>query len=258
MNRKSISVTESKSRGGASTSSRSGDRGQGICEPTWRTVSSDQYLRGIGANARYNLVCSNKPLICSITGAFKTVSAPLTQKPYGVPCMVKLFTFVCSLIQPARTNSDAIRLLGLNLINTVLETQPPEALFPGLLTIIQDDLCRHLMLVLSSNMIALGMQISHEIFCSLQNLLTSDLTIFTLTLRVFYHLFVSYKASLKLQFEAFFTCLLNRCETSTTPTPRSFNIDLPPPVSWKAKEPRTRSRNWHWKCCSSFALSPIS
>jgi hypothetical protein len=45
----------------------------------------------------------------------------------------------------------------------------------------------------------------------LQNLTTNDLTIFTLTLRMFYHLFVSYKSSLKLQMEAFFLCLLNRC-----------------------------------------------
>lgn len=110
-----------------------------------------------------------------------------THKPYGVPCMVKLFGFICSLIQPTRANSEPIRLLGLSLVNIILETQPPEALFPGLLPTIQDELCRHLML----------------------NLMTSDLTIFTLTLRTFYHLFVSYKASLKLQMEAFFLCLLN-------------------------------------------------
>lgn len=60
--------------------------------------------------------------------------------------MVKLFGFICSLIQPTRANSEPIRLLGLSLVNIILETQPPEALFPGLLPTIQDELCRHLML----------------------------------------------------------------------------------------------------------------
>lgn len=142
----------------------------------------------------------------------------LAHRPYGFPCVMKLFTFICSLLQPTRNNSDPIRLLGLNLVNTVLETQPPAALsFSGLLSIIQDDLCRHLMLVLlDTPRRVLHWQVMLMAYFAtlMQNLHANNLAIFTLTLRIFFHLFVSYRETLKMQFEAFFQCLLNRYEVA--------------------------------------------
>jgi len=108
-------------------------------------------------------------------------------KPHGVPCIIKLFSFICSLTQPSRANSETIRLLGLSLVNTALDLHSRETMCSILLPTVQEELCRNLLL----------------------NLVSNDLMIFTLTLRVFYIVYVSYKSWLKLQMEAFFLCLLN-------------------------------------------------
>ncbi|KAL6056158.1 Golgi brefeldin A resistant guanine nucleotide exchange factor 1 [Balamuthia mandrillaris] len=109
-------------------------------------------------------------------------------KPYGLSCLNKLFGFLCSLIQPKPSNTVSIRQLGLSLIDTILEIQCPP--FPAhLLPLVRNDLCKNLCL----------------------NLLSEELSIFTLTLGIWYNLFghQSYKEALKLQMEAFLLCMLN-------------------------------------------------
>ena len=124
-----------------------------------------------------------------------------TAKPYGLPCLIRLFRFACSLISPSPTtsttdngtgllggNTETMRHLGLRLVNTILETRGSAFVdYGSLLAIVKDDLCKFL----------------------LQNLTTDNLPILALTLRVFFNLFTtSLKFELKFQMEVFFNNIL--------------------------------------------------
>jgi hypothetical protein len=73
----------------------------------------------------------------------------VSYKPFGLPVLVKLFRFICSIINPNyQPNTDSMRFLGLGLVNTILELKASTIdQTPKLLTLIQEDLCKYLIQV---------------------------------------------------------------------------------------------------------------
>ena len=110
--------------------------------------------------------------------------------PYAMPCMYKVLQFLCKLThagdQSDGAASEASRMLGLSLLNVVLETggRQISACAP-LVAVIQHDLSRNL----------------------LQNSRTSNLQILSLTLRVVFNMFNSVREHMKVQLEVFFNSI---------------------------------------------------
>lgn len=104
-------------------------------------------------------------------------------RPYGAPVLRQLLSWLASLADP-RQHGRPTRLLGLELVNTVLETGG-ESLgrLPAVVEVIQGDLCKFLV----------------------ANSRTQDLPTLSLALRVVFNLFASMKQHLKVQLEVFLT-----------------------------------------------------
>lgn len=103
--------------------------------------------------------------------------------PYGVPVLKQILIFLAGLIEP-KVNSDETRILGLSLINIVLETGGTKlGKHDALVKVMQGDLSKFL----------------------LQNSESNDVTTLSVTLRVVFNLFNSIKDHLKVQLEVFFT-----------------------------------------------------
>ncbi|KAK7300751.1 hypothetical protein RJT34_11600 [Clitoria ternatea] len=128
----------------------------------------------------------------------------LMTEPYGVPCMVEIFHFLCSLLNVVehigmgpRSNTIAfdedVPLFALTLINSAIELGGPSICsHPRLLSLIQDELFRNLMQFgLSMSPLILSM------VCSI-------------VLNLNHHL----RTELKLQIEAFFSCVILRLAQS--------------------------------------------
>ncbi|KAJ6683864.1 hypothetical protein OIU85_007550 [Salix viminalis] len=128
----------------------------------------------------------------------------LMTEPYGVPCMVEIFHFLCSLLNVVehsgmgtRSNTIAfdedVPLFALGLINSAVELGGPSIrCHPRLLSLIQDELFRNLMQFgLSMSPLILSM------VCSI-------------VLNLYHHL----RTELKLQLEAFFSCVILRLAQS--------------------------------------------
>lgn len=128
----------------------------------------------------------------------------LMTEPYGVPCMVEIFHFLCSLLNVSehmtmgpRSNTIAldedVPLFALRLINSAIELGGPAIRrHPRLLSLIQDELFRNLMQFgLSMSPLILSM------VCSI-------------VLNLYHHL----RIELKLQLEAFFSCVILRLAQS--------------------------------------------
>ncbi|KAG7388423.1 G-box binding factor [Phytophthora boehmeriae] len=119
-----------------------------------------------------------------------TVQEPTTEatskaveRPYGIPLLERILHFISGLISPTE-NEEATCVLGLRLINIVLETAGTGlGNHPSLVSVLQGDLSKFL----------------------LQNSETEELAILSLTLRVVFNLFNSIKDHLKVQLEIFFT-----------------------------------------------------
>ncbi|XP_010910154.1 ARF guanine-nucleotide exchange factor GNOM [Elaeis guineensis] len=125
-------------------------------------------------------------------------------EPYGLPCMVEIFHFLCSLLNiveqiglSPRSNTIAfdedVPLFALGLINSAIELGGPSIhKHPKLLALIQDELFQNLMQFgLSMSPLILSM------VCSI-------------VLNLYHHL----RTELKLQFEAFFSCVILRLAQS--------------------------------------------
>ncbi|OWM89514.1 ARF guanine-nucleotide exchange factor GNOM [Punica granatum] len=128
----------------------------------------------------------------------------LMNEPYGVPCMVEIFHFFCTLLNALehigvgpRSNTIAfdedVPLFALGLINSAIELGGPSIRsHPRLLGLIQDELFRNLMQFgLSASPLILSM------VCSI-------------VLNLYQHL----RTELKLQLEAFFSCVILRLAQS--------------------------------------------
>ncbi|XWS32905.1 hypothetical protein CRYUN_Cryun22dG0031200 [Craigia yunnanensis] len=122
----------------------------------------------------------------------------LMMAPFGIPCMVEIFQFLCSLLNiienigigpksnPIAYDED-VPLFALGLINSAIELGGPSfSKHPKLLALIQDDLFR--------NLIQFGLSMSPLILS----------TVCSIVLNLYYHL----RTELKVQFEAFFSCVL--------------------------------------------------
>ncbi|KZV15150.1 ARF guanine-nucleotide exchange factor GNOM [Dorcoceras hygrometricum] len=128
----------------------------------------------------------------------------LMTEPYGLPCMVEIFHFLCSLLNVAehagmgsRANNisfdEDVPLFSLGLINSAIELGGPAIRrHPRLLNLLQDELFRNLMQFgLSDSPLILSM------VCSI-------------VLNMYQHL----RTELKLQLEAFFSCVILRLAQS--------------------------------------------
>ncbi|KAK7385712.1 hypothetical protein VNO78_31524 [Psophocarpus tetragonolobus] len=128
----------------------------------------------------------------------------LMNEPYGIPCMVEIFHFLCSLLNVVehmgmspRSNTIAfdedVPLFALTLINSAIELGGPSFhRHPRLLYLIQDELfCNLMQFGLSMSPLVLSMA------CSI-------------VLNLYHHL----RTELKLQIEAFFSCIILRLAQS--------------------------------------------
>ncbi|KAJ1400960.1 Sec7, C-terminal domain superfamily [Sesbania bispinosa] len=128
----------------------------------------------------------------------------LMNEPYGIPCMVEIFHFLCSLLNvvehmgmSSRSNTIAfdedVPLFALTLINSAIELGGPSFhRHPRLLSLIQDELfCNLMQFGLSMSPLVLSM------VCSI-------------VLNLYHHL----RTELKLQIEAFFSCVILRLAQS--------------------------------------------
>lgn len=125
-------------------------------------------------------------------------------EPYGVPSLVEIFHFLCSLLNlfehtgmGPRTNTIAfdedVPLFALGLINSAIELGGPSIRrHPRLLSLVQDELFRNLM----------------QFGLSLSPLILS--MVCSIVLNLYQHL----RTELKLQLEAFFSCVILRLAQS--------------------------------------------
>jgi brefeldin A-resistance guanine nucleotide exchange factor 1 len=128
----------------------------------------------------------------------------LMTEPYGIPCMVEIFHFLCSLLNVVehmtmgpRSNTIAfdedVPLFALGLINSAIELGGPSIRrHPRLLSLVQDELFRNLM--------QFGLSVSPLILSM----------VCSIVLNLYNHL----RSELKLQMEAFFSCVILRLAQS--------------------------------------------
>ncbi|KAJ9147583.1 hypothetical protein P3X46_029727 [Hevea brasiliensis] len=154
-------------------------------------------------------------------------SSIVGREPFGVPCMVEIFHFLCSLLNVighievgSRSNPIAydedVPLFALGLINSAIELGGPSfSQHPALLSLIQGELFRNLM----------------QFGLSMIPLILS--TVCSIVLNLYHHL----RTELKLQFEAFFSCevameaLVDLCRQQTFIAEMYANFDLNGPLS---------------------------
>ncbi|KAJ0099255.1 hypothetical protein Patl1_21868 [Pistacia atlantica] len=128
----------------------------------------------------------------------------IMMEPFGVPCMVEIFHFLCSLLNvienmgvgprpnPIAYDED-VPLFALGLINSAIELGGSSfSKHPTLLALIQDELFRNLM----------------QFGLSMSPLILS--TVCSIVLNLYHHL----RTELKAQLEAFFSCVLLRIAQS--------------------------------------------
>ncbi|PKA64977.1 ARF guanine-nucleotide exchange factor GNOM [Apostasia shenzhenica] len=135
-----------------------------------------------------------------VAGLETQTSMRIMVEPYGIPCMVEIFHFLCSLLNfvdqismSPRSNPMAldedVPLFALMMINSAIELGGSSiSKHPKLLSLIQDDLFRNLM----------------QFGLSMSPLILS--TVCSIVLSLYYHL----HSELKLQLEAFFSCVILR------------------------------------------------
>ncbi|XP_073269990.1 ARF guanine-nucleotide exchange factor GNOM-like [Primulina huaijiensis] len=128
----------------------------------------------------------------------------LMTEPYGLPCVVEIFHFLCSLLNvvehvgmDSRANNitfdEDVPLFALGLINSAIELGGPAIhRHPRLLNLLQDELFRNLM--------QFGLSVSPLILSM----------VCSIVLNMYQHL----RSELKLQLEAFFSCVILRLAQS--------------------------------------------
>ncbi|KAK8360783.1 hypothetical protein V6Z11_A04G190600 [Gossypium hirsutum] len=163
----------------------------------------DQASSGSFASNSVGLVVTVREESMAVAGNGKETvpyDSLLMTEPYGVPCMVEIFHFLCTLLNTVehvgmdpRSNTltfdEDVPLFALGLINSAIELGGPSfRRHPRLLSLIQDELFRNLMQFgLSMSPLILSM------VCSI-------------VLNLYHHL----RTELKLQLEAFFSCVILR------------------------------------------------
>ncbi|XP_067278324.1 Golgi-specific brefeldin A-resistance guanine nucleotide exchange factor 1 isoform X4 [Pseudorasbora parva] len=101
--------------------------------------------------------------------------------PYGLPCLRELFRFLISLTNPHdRHNSDVMMHMGLQLLNVALEAAHI-APYQSLLGLVKDELCRHLIQLLSvdrMNLYAASIRVCFLLFESMREHLKFQLEMY--------------------------------------------------------------------------------
>uniref|UniRef100_A0A8C1EAH1 Golgi-specific brefeldin A-resistance guanine nucleotide exchange factor 1 n=1 Tax=Cyprinus carpio carpio TaxID=630221 RepID=A0A8C1EAH1_CYPCA len=101
--------------------------------------------------------------------------------PYGLPCLRELFRFLISLTNPHdRHNSDVMLHMGLQLLNVALEAAHI-APYQSLLCLVKDELCRHLIQLLSvdrMNLYAASIRVCFLLFESMREHLKFQLEMY--------------------------------------------------------------------------------
>lgn len=101
--------------------------------------------------------------------------------PYGLPCLRELFRFLISLTNPHdRHNSDVMMHMGLQLLNVALEAAHI-APYQSLLCLVKDELCRHLIQLLSvdrMNLYATSIRVCFLLFESMREHLKFQLEMY--------------------------------------------------------------------------------
>ncbi|XP_024312292.1 ARF guanine-nucleotide exchange factor GNOM isoform X2 [Brachypodium distachyon] len=150
-------------------------------------------------NGKSDYVCLNSSGD-EVGGGLSVVQDKAMMEPFGVLCMVEILQFLCSLLNIAedmdvsqRMNpidfDEDVPLFALGLINSAIELSASSIhRHPKLMSFVQDELFRNLM--------QFGLSMSPLILSTVCS------TVFTL----FYHL----RQELKLQVEAFFSCVILR------------------------------------------------
>ena len=110
-----------------------------------------------------------------------------THVPYGLPCVRELLRFLVSLINPLeRQNNEAMIHIGLKLLTVAFETAADAiASVPSLLALIQDETCRFLFALLSSerlSMLAAACRLCFLLFESARHRLKFQLETYLLKL----------------------------------------------------------------------------
>eukprot|EP01113_Clastostelium_recurvatum_P025585 TRINITY_DN3078_c0_g1_i3.p1 TRINITY_DN3078_c0_g1~~TRINITY_DN3078_c0_g1_i3.p1 ORF type:complete len:1663 (+),score=447.69 TRINITY_DN3078_c0_g1_i3:135-5123(+) len=120
---------------------------------------------------------------------------PSPTQPYGLSCFTRVFSFFISLLDSHTLENhpyppEDTRLLSLHILSEVIDMVGSRVSdFPSLLSLVQTDLCKHLLITLAR---------------------TRSLTLFTMCLRLMHSLFVCAREHLKCQLEAYFTVLLTK------------------------------------------------
>ncbi|KAK8957013.1 ARF guanine-nucleotide exchange factor GNOM [Platanthera zijinensis] len=156
-------------------------------------------LKKIGNN-KGNVGPLTAPLDDESEGSETQNGTRIMMEPFGMPCMVEIFHFLCSLLNISdqigvtpRANHMAldedVPLFALGMINSAIELGGSSvSKHPKLLALIQDELFRNLM--------QFGLSISPLILS----------TVCSIVLNLYCHL----RMELKLQLEAFFSCVVLR------------------------------------------------
>ncbi|RLN12051.1 hypothetical protein C2845_PM09G16360 [Panicum miliaceum] len=176
------------------------------------TVVADEQIaswkgQGLGAgeldNGRNDYVCLNSSGD-EVGGGSGVAQDKTMTELFGVPCMVEILQFLCSLLNVAedievkpRMNpidfDEDVPLFALGLINSAIELSASSIhRHPKLLAFVQDELFRNLM--------HFGLSMSPLILS----------TVCSIVFTLFYHL----RHELKLQIEAFFSCVILRLAQS--------------------------------------------
>ncbi|GMN41449.1 hypothetical protein TIFTF001_010659 [Ficus carica] len=178
--------------------SRQMENGSMISEYESQTISTNLALNASVGQAAVGM--DENPI--GIRGGKDTVPYDLRMmtEPFGVPCMVEIFHFLCSMLNVVehvgmgpRSNTIAfdedVPLFALGLINSAIELVGPYIHHhPRLLSLVQDELfCNLMQFGLSMSPLTLSM------VCSI-------------VLNLCHHL----RTELKLQLEAFFSCVILR------------------------------------------------
>eukprot|EP01125_Pyxidicula_operculata_P004048 TRINITY_DN1574_c0_g2_i2.p1 TRINITY_DN1574_c0_g2~~TRINITY_DN1574_c0_g2_i2.p1 ORF type:complete len:1525 (-),score=310.50 TRINITY_DN1574_c0_g2_i2:221-4261(-) len=126
------------------------------------------------------------------------------EKPCSSKVLIKLLSFFCGLINPNDSRkSVSIRVLGINILNTIIESQGPAiAEIPELLGFVCNDMCKYLLQ-------------------ALQKIKKEETIVMNLILRLLYNIFVSLGSQLKFQIEVFFIFALRILSDEQTPIDQS-------------------------------------
>lgn len=115
---------------------------------------------------------------------------PPENKPYGKGALVRVFAFLCSLVNPNDSrHTESIHVLGLQLLTSIVEAQADLILdTPAILSLTTNEMCKFL----------------------LQSLTTQSLDVLNLVMRLFFNLYIALRKFLKVHVEVFFSNLLSQ------------------------------------------------